>query len=87
MAFDELEMRCPRLGGPVNFGYCRREGRNDQPCFKILDCWWQRFDVAAYLESRLPREVFEALRQHRPQAKITSLIDLVTEAQKNTGQR
>ncbi len=87
MSFDDLEMRCPRLGGPVNFGYCRREGPDGKPCFKILDCWWQRFDVAAYLESRLDREVFETLRQHRPQAKITSLIDLVTEAQKNTGQR
>ena len=87
MAFDDLEMRCPRLGGPVNFGYCRREGPDDQPCFKILDCWWQRFDVAAYLESRLPREVSATLGRHRPQAKMGSLIDLIKEAQKNTGER
>lgn len=87
MAVDDFEMRCPRLGGPVNFGYCRREGSNDQPCFKVLDCWWQRFDVADHLASCLPREVFDALSQHRPRAKITSLIDLITAAQKHTGER
>ncbi len=87
MPFEDLEMRCPRLGGPVHFGYCRREGTDDQPCFKILDCWWQRFDVAAHLESRLSRAAFEALSRHRPTTRIASLIDLIAAAQKNTGER
>jgi hypothetical protein len=86
MPIDKLEMRCPRLGGPVNFGYCRHCGENDRPCFKILDCWWQRFDVVGHLKSRLPREEFEALGQHPPE-KITSLLDLIAQAQKNTGSR
>ena len=85
MTFDDFEMRCPRLGGPIGFGYCRREGPDAQPCFKILDCWWQRFDVASYLESRLPPEVFEALGRRQTPAKITSLIDLIAQAKKNTG--
>jgi hypothetical protein len=84
---EDLEMRCPRLGGPVNFGYCRREGPDAQPCFKILDCWWQHFDVAAYLESRLPRDVFAALGRRQTPAKMTSLIALIEQAQKNTGKQ
>ena len=85
MPFDELEMRCPRLGGPVSFGYCRREAGDGTPCFKVLDCWWQRFDVAGHLAACLPPETFAAL--HRPQtaSKVTSLIDLIEQAKKNTG--
>ncbi len=87
MFFDELEMRCPRLGGPVNFGYCRQTGPDDRPCFKILDCWWQRFDVAGHLAARLTREEFEALGRHRPSDKVTSLIDLIEQAKKNSDGR
>ena len=83
MPIDDLEMRCPRLGGPVNFGYCRRGGANTRPCFKILDCWWQRFDVVAHLKSRLSPEEFEALGRKRPPEKIASLLDLIAAAQKN----
>ena len=87
MPFDDLEMRCPRLGGPVDFGYCRRCGEYDRPCFKILDCWWQRFDVVGHLKSRLSPAEFEALARKRPPEKITSLIDLIAQAHKNTGGR
>ena len=80
-------MRCPRLGGPVNFGYCRKVGADTLPCDKILDCWWQRFDVAGHLAACLTREEFEALGRRRPPAKITSLIDLIEAAKKNTGGR
>ncbi len=87
MFFDELEMRCPRLGGPVNFGYCRRADRGNRPCFKVMDCWWQRFDVAGHLAACLTREEFETLGRHRPPDKLTSLIDLIEQAKKNTGGR
>ena len=87
MPIDDLEMRCPRLGGPVNFGYCRLCGENARPCFKILDCWWQRFDVVGHLKSRLTQAEFEALGRKRPPEKITSLLDLIERAQKNTAGR
>ena len=87
MPIEDFEMRCPRLGGPVNFGYCRRGGADDRPCFKILDCWGQRFDVVDHLQSRLSPEAFKALGRRRPPDKITSLIDLIAQARKNTGGR
>ena len=30
--------RCPMLGGPVNFGYCRKV-TDGLPCVKLLECW------------------------------------------------
>ena len=33
---DRLERRCPRLGGPITFGYCRAAEDNGNPCFKVL---------------------------------------------------
>ena len=77
---DELERRCPRLGGPVVFGYCRECGHDGKPCFKILDCWWERFDVASVMTAQVGAAGVEELRRARPQPKITSLLDLIAQA-------
>ena len=83
-AAKKLVRRCPRLGNTVPFHYCKICGDQQQPCFKILDCWWQRFDVAGHLAACLTREEFEALGRQRPSDKVTSLIDLIEQAKKNT---
>lgn len=78
---ETLERRCPRLGGDVAFGYCMGCGENKAPCFKVLDCWWERFDVVAHMRSCLPTEAFEALRYKRtPPDKVASLFDLIQRA-------
>ncbi len=80
---DGLERRCPRLGGEVNFGYCQTCGENRIPCFKIFDCWWERFDVVAYLKAHLSPKAFESLsKSTRPPDKVASLVDLIQQAQK-----
>ena len=84
MSVEDLEMRCPRLGGPVNFHYCQSTASASGPCGKILDCWWQRFDVAGYLKPRLTEREFKALGR-QPASKVTNLIELIEEAKKNTG--
>ena len=58
---DHLKRRCPRLGGPVSFYYCRLGSEENRPCFKILDCWWEAFDVVSHMKSSLPEEQFEDL--------------------------
>ena len=84
---DPLERRCPRLGGEVTFSYCRTCGEENKPCFKILDCWWERFDVVAYLKQRLPADDFAALSAARtPPDKLTSLVDLIRQAQVRANQ-
>jgi hypothetical protein len=46
--FDPLETRCPRLGGPVPFDYCRKLA-GGLPCSKALLCWELLFPVEAYM--------------------------------------
>jgi len=79
---NHLQRRCPRLGGDVTFSYCRTVGESDLPCWKVFDCWWEIFDVVAYLKCRLDPGDFERIANTRPKHKITSLLELV-EAAKN----
>jgi len=51
--YDQRQRRCPRLGGPVTFLYCRTCGDETMPCFKVLDCWWELFDVVAFFQKVL----------------------------------
>ncbi len=47
--FDEKEhWRCPQLGGPVPFGYCRRMNRG-LPCAQVVACWAGMFEIADFL--------------------------------------
>jgi hypothetical protein len=78
----ELVRRCPRLGNPVPFNYCEVCGDDQQPCFKILDCWWEHFDVVQYLKDHLPEDQFNQLMTARPKPKVSSLIELIEQAKK-----
>ncbi|RZB29929.1 MAG: hypothetical protein SRB1_02209 [Desulfobacteraceae bacterium Eth-SRB1] len=77
---DKLERRCPRLGGAVSFRYCMLNGDNSLPCWKIFDCWWETFDVSAYLKQNLSEDQFNTIVNSKPKPKITSLIDLIEQA-------
>ena len=77
---DSLERRCPRLGGPVPFKYCRTTGEGNMPCFKIMDCWWETFNIRTYLENTLSEEAFKSISEARPPDKIASILDLIGQA-------
>jgi hypothetical protein len=79
---DQIERRCPRLGGPVSFGYCRRCGDDHSVCWKILDCWWESFEVVAYLQNSLSAEMLSRLVQAKPKPKVVSLVELIEQAKK-----
>ena len=84
---EKLERRCPRLGGEVTFGYCKVCGEEKEPCFKIFDCWWERFDVVGYMRACLPPETFHKLSKNRtPPGKVASLVDLIRQAQDRVAQ-
>jgi hypothetical protein len=78
---NPLVRRCPRLGGAVGFGYCLH-GEPDRPCFKIVDCWWETFDIVRYLEDHLDPEQLKRLMSAQPKPKISSLIELAQQARK-----
>ena len=71
--------RCPRLGHDVSFAYCREPGEKT-PCFKMLDCWWEIFDIKAYMQENYPEEVLQKLAAP-PKPKTTSLLEMIKEAQ------
>lgn len=79
---DRLDRRCPRLGGPVALRYCLENGSDNLPCFKVIDCWWEMFDVVSFVRERLPQDQFDQLMSSRekPPEKISSLIDLIEKA-------
>lgn len=78
----KLIRRCPRLGNPVPFEYCEICGDDKHPCFKILDCWWEYFDVVQYLQDKLPEDQFKRLMAAKPKPKINSLVELIEQAKK-----
>ncbi|MFO8085717.1 MAG: hypothetical protein R6U27_15520 [Desulfobacterales bacterium] len=78
---DRLKRRCPRLGGPVEFFYCKTCDENKQPCFKIFDCWWEIFDVVNYMKKRLSEEQFHKLTHKRPRPKVVGIVELIREIQ------
>ena len=79
---ESLERRCPRLGGDVPFRYCKICGEKETPCFKVFDCWWERFDVVAHMQACLSPQAFVTLSKHRrPPDKVNSLVDLIRQAQ------
>lgn len=83
---DNLERRCPRLGTRISFRYCLISGEDDNPCWKIFDCWWERFDVVSYLKANLPAEVFKQLVEKaasQPKNKLTSIVEIAEQAKKN----
>jgi hypothetical protein len=84
---DDLQRRCPRIGGPVNFSYCRTCGEAGGYCFKVVDCWWETFDVAAHLRQTLSEEQLAELTAKRPKPKVTSLVEMIAAAQENCKKR
>ncbi|NOY70271.1 MAG: hypothetical protein GXP53_12445 [Deltaproteobacteria bacterium] len=80
---NSQKRRCPRLGSIIEFQYCLISGEDDLPCWKILDCWWETFDVESYLKARLPEAVFSPLATARPSNKVASILDIVEQAKKS----
>jgi len=84
---EELEIRCPRLSGTVPFRYCMAPAE-PTVCYKILDCWWEAFDVTSYLKAHLPEEDFCRLLadRNRPD-RMESILELVEKFKsKDSGQ-
>jgi hypothetical protein len=79
---DSLDCRCPLLGGSVTFYYCRTCAENTQPCGRIFDCWWERFDVVGYMKENLTAQSFQRLAAYRPTPKLVSLIEMIEKAGK-----
>jgi hypothetical protein len=79
--YDGEEIRCPRIGGYVNFRFCRSEN-NFLPCRWVINCWSERMDIENIIkENYSPQELERIFTPPRP--KMVSLLELVEKAKRD----
>ncbi|MFO7761465.1 MAG: hypothetical protein ACQES8_03250 [Thermodesulfobacteriota bacterium] len=76
--FDSQSVYCRMLGHEVPFSYCRTV-QGGFPCFRILDCWFEKIPVQDYINYHYSMEEQEQIFK-RPDAKMTTLLDLIEKA-------
>ncbi|MFO7884253.1 MAG: hypothetical protein R6U68_05470 [Desulfobacteraceae bacterium] len=79
--FDLHRAYCRMLGHDVPFSYCRKV-RDGLPCFRVLDCWFQKFPVQEFISNNYSVKE-QAIIFEQPQNKVTTLIDLIERAKSN----
>lgn len=79
--FDDLQIRCPKLGGEVTFAYCRQEA-GSLPCPRVVVCWYLYFPVQSHLEQILTEDEWERFCSYKPKDKVTTLVELIEQAKK-----
>ncbi len=77
--FENKLMRCPRLGHEITLSYCLQESV-ELPCERIMRCWSSAFDVASYLQNRLPEELWLKFINIQPKEKLAGIIELIEAA-------
>jgi len=74
---DRLEIwRCPPLGGPVTFEYCRRMNAG-LPCHQLLRCWGERLDVRTYLNENFSQEEIAQAFSTPPPGRMGTIFDVL----------
>lgn len=79
---EDYTIRCPKLGHQIAFSYCRFE-QTTLPCSKILDCWFEHFDVESYINEILTPEAIAKLVHTTRKPKVLSLVELIEQAKKS----
>jgi hypothetical protein len=75
---DHLEIRCPMLGHPLHFSYCRSANLGD-PCRKIFDCWFTRIDIKKFVQENFSDDKIEKLASP-PKPKVLSILEIAQRA-------
>ncbi len=78
--YDEKTGYCRMLGHTLAFRYCRvmNEGI---PCHNILNCWYERFEVEAFVAENYSKEEQQTIFKP-PKMKITALAEAVDRVKK-----
>jgi len=77
---DGRRRRCPMLGHDVPFAYCRAPG-SEIPCRRVFDCWWETFEVEAFVRAHY-READVAKTLAPRQDKADTIVELIERARK-----
>jgi hypothetical protein len=76
---EDKERRCPKLGGPVSFSYCRVESQG-KPCSRSIQCWSRIFDVESYFRINMDDQEFCECFKDQGRPKLVTLVDLIEQA-------
>lgn len=79
--FDHVEVRCPKLGGEVTFGYCRKL-QDGLPCRRALICFELKFPADIYFQKVLRKETYVRIFTSEPENRVERLINTVAQASK-----
>ena len=79
---DDKAIRCPRVGGEVNFLYCRSEN-NMLPCGWIVGCWQRRIGIDEFLANHYSKEELDRIFAP-PKHRVESLLNMIEQAKKRT---
>lgn len=79
--YDDDMMRCPRVGGYVNFKFCRSEN-NMLPCRWIIGCWQARMDIKSFLDEHFTEADLEKIFVP-PKPKLESLVEMIEKVKKS----
>lgn len=78
---DQREGYCRALGHYVKFAYCRQVSRG-MPCARVLDCWFENFDVQRFIQEHYSPAEIEAFLQPSP-PKVANLLELIEKAKRD----
>ncbi|MFH1741885.1 MAG: hypothetical protein ABIH23_23020 [bacterium] len=70
---DRERWRCPQLGGPVTFNYCRRMSSGN-PCSRVVECWAGAFDIADYLMKHFSEEDIRQILSTPPRDRWSKIL-------------
>ncbi len=78
---DELDAHCRTLGHSVPFRYCRTVAQG-LPCYRVIDCWLGRFDVASFVQEHYTEEQIQRIHEP-PKSKLASIVELIERAKRS----
>lgn len=68
-----LPTHCPRLGGTVTLSYCLAPAQ-EAPCERILDCWWQVFDIHTFLKENVSEELLSRIGKPPREDRLSLIL-------------
>ncbi len=77
---SEEKWRCPQLGGPVTFEYCRRMNFA-LPCHLLFACWGERIEVEQYLKENFSPEEMEKVFAAPPRGRVGTMLDALAQVE------
>ncbi len=76
--YDEKQGYCRMLGHTLSFRYCRVM-HTGLPCHNILNCWFERFDIEAFVgENYSTEELLDIFTP--PRKKMETIVEVVNQA-------